>query len=493
MNTEEIRNKLLEHGYTLLTKEYKSNKQLLEYEKDGYIYSSSYNCLTRTYNPKKWGVSNPHSIENLNLYFKENEYPCKLLSKEYSDNRLEFSCKCGNKYNALIGRVVSGNNTMCKDCAILERAKKFIKPEKEKVFEKYGCKLIEEYTNGNDYLYFIDKDGYYASASSDSLEAYNGNYQKFTIKNKYLIQNIDRYIEINNLNCKLITRDIYDCKLDNLEFKCSCGNSFYLSLNTFLTTKKNTCNKCSLGSALKKKISYSIDEFNRTIKENKLIQIDEYIGKTNKTYFINEFGYYVYLSLNSIKSNKTLNHSIFNKVNKYTIENIKNYIKLNNLSCELLSNKYNGKNNKLKFKCKCGNIYYCKTYDLRFRNGDHCKECGKINIKSKMEVAVKQWLTDNNINHIGEKTFIGCFDKQLLPFDFYLQNHNICIECQGKQHYQPIEYFGGVERYEYTIKHDKIKKEYCIKNNIEYLEISYLDLKDNKYIEILEKHINKLH
>ena len=84
MNIEEVRNKFLENGYNLLTKTYKSNKDMLEFEKDGYIYYNSYNGFTRAYNPKKWSISNPYSIQNLNLFFKENGNTCRVLSKEYS-------------------------------------------------------------------------------------------------------------------------------------------------------------------------------------------------------------------------------------------------------------------------------------------------------------------------------------------------------------------------------------------------------------------------
>lgn len=493
MNIEEVRNKFLENGYNLLTKTYKSNKDMLEFERDGYIYYNSYNGFTRAYNPKKWSISNPYSIQNLNLFFKENGNTCRVLSKEYSNNKLEFICECGNHYEASVGNVLSGRNIKCKKCSFVERGNKFIKPEKEKVFEKYGCSLIEPYTNGNDYLYFIDKDGYYANASSDSLELYKGKYLIFTIKNKYLIQNIHHYIKTNNLKCKLMSKEINSCKGEKLEFECLCGEKFYMSLNTLLATNKDVCNKCSIKNALKKKFSKDMDEFYSIIEENKLTPIEEYSGRTNRIYFINELGYYVYLSLDSIKNNKTLNHTIFNMLNEYVIQNIENYIKINNLNCTLLSKEYKGKQSKLKFRCDCGNTYYCRMYDFRDRAVDHCKECGKINVKSKMEVLVKQWLEKNNIENIGEKTFIDCKDKYCLPFDFYLPKYNICIECQGKQHYEPVEFFGGMERYDYTVRHDKIKREYCKNKNIRYLELSYLYLKDDKYIKILKTNINKLH
>ena len=60
-----------------------------------------------------------------------------------------------------------------------------------------------------------------------------------------------------------------------------------------------------------------------------------------------------------------------------------------------------------------------------------------------------------------------------LPFDFYLPKYNSCIEFDGIQHYEPVEHFGGQESYDYTVKHDKIKNEYCKNNGILLLRIPY--------------------
>ena len=53
--------------------------------------------------------------------------------------------------------------------------------------------------------------------------------------------------------------------------------------------------------------------------------------------------------------------------------------------------------------------------------------------------------------------------------DFYLPDYNIAIECQGIQHFEPCEYFGGTEGFKKQIKRDKIKKELCNVNNIRLL------------------------
>ena len=92
---------------------------------------------------------------------------------------------------------------------------------------------------------------------------------------------------------------------------------------------------------------------------------------------------------------------------------------------------------------------------------------------SKGELCVKLWLEENNIEYIQQYTFDNCRDKQVLPFDFYLPTFNILIEYDGELHFYPIEYFGGQEKFERQQRHDKIKNEYCEKNNIPLLRIPY--------------------
>ena len=103
--------------------------------------------------------------------------------------------------------------------------------------------------------------------------------------------------------------------------------------------------------------------------------------------------------------------------------------------------------------------------------GSGCPECNE----SHGEKQIRQWLSDNNIEYVPQKTFNDCKNKKSLPFDFYLPDYNICIECQGKQHFEIIDYFGGEERFNYTKKHDNIKKEYCDNNNIKLVYIDYTE------------------
>jgi len=115
--------------------------------------------------------------------------------------------------------------------------------------------------------------------------------------------------------------------------------------------------------------------------------------------------------------------------------------------------------------------------------GGGCPNCQK----SKGENNIKRLLNDNNISFIPQYKFNGCINKKCLPFDFYLPEHNICIEFQGIQHYQPFEYFGGEKQLKYIQTNDNIKRNYCKKNQILLIEIKYNEnIKEKlKYFKIL--------
>ena len=116
------------------------------------------------------------------------------------------------------------------------------------------------------------------------------------------------------------------------------------------------------------------------------------------------------------------------------------------------------------------------------------KGCGCPKCKSsKGEDAIEVWLMLNDIKYEQQKKFEGCEYIKSLQFDFYLPEFNLCIEYDGKQHFQPIKFFGGIKAFKELIIKDEIKNRFCQENNISLLRISYRD----NIIETLEKSINK--
>lgn len=124
--------------------------------------------------------------------------------------------------------------------------------------------------------------------------------------------------------------------------------------------------------------------------------------------------------------------------------------------------------------CDCGNIVYRTSHELK-----RFYSCGCLKNKSVMEMYVKNILDDNHIEYIPQKKFDDCRDIFSLPFDFYLPQYNITIECDGIQHFEPVEHFGGKEQFKVRQKHDRIKTNYCLANGIQLIRLPYtLSFKD---------------
>jgi len=147
-----------------------------------------------------------------------------------------------------------------------------------------------------------------------------------------------------------------------------------------------------------------------------------------------------------------------------------------NMSKEIHGDKYDYslvdyKNNttKVKIICKKHNI----IFEQRPLNHIHKKQGCPICNDSKGEKEISILLDKKNIIHIRQKKFDDCKNKQYLPFDFYLPEHNMCIEYDGRQHFEPVYDFGGLDQFEKTKINDNIKNEYCKNNNIKLLRISY--------------------
>lgn len=107
---------------------------------------------------------------------------------------------------------------------------------------------------------------------------------------------------------------------------------------------------------------------------------------------------------------------------------------------------------------------------------------------SKGELKIIQILNENNIKYKQQKIFKDCLsDKNnFLRFDFYINNQYI-IEYDGEQHFIPISFGSQIEtkeeKFEKIKKYDKIKNDYCKKNNISLIRIPYthyneLNIKD---------------
>jgi len=134
-----------------------------------------------------------------------------------------------------------------------------------------------------------------------------------------------------------------------------------------------------------------------------------------------------------------------------------------------------GSAKKVWWKCKKCNYGWITSVVTRI-NGCGCPICNE----SKGEKKVSKILDQLKIRYKREYKFKPLGQKRFdfAIFEKYKRKPFAVIEYQGKQHYMPVR-FNGISdenakiNFQKTKKNDKIKKQFCKKNNIQYIEIKY--------------------
>jgi hypothetical protein len=138
---------------------------------------------------------------------------------------------------------------------------------------------------------------------------------------------------------------------------------------------------------------------------------------------------------------------------------------------------YTGYDRKVKIICPIHGVFEQSPHN-------HLTHGCKICKSSKGESYIRSFLLDNNISFIQEHRFVDCRDKYPIPFDFYLPDHNICIEYDGIQHFVPTSFSSDksdetcAKNFELVKYRDELKNNFCIKNNITLTRIPYTEFKN---------------
>lgn len=134
-------------------------------------------------------------------------------------------------------------------------------------------------------------------------------------------------------------------------------------------------------------------------------------------------------------------------------------------------------NNKSKVTIVCpihGEFEQTPNSHLR---GAGCPSCSNSRLEDQME----EFLSKNNIKYFHGKTWDWLTYSSYQYVDFYLPDYNIVIECQGIQHFESIEFFGGEKGLIYNQERDKNKRDLCEKHGIKVAYFSNLSTETEKY------------
>lgn len=131
--------------------------------------------------------------------------------------------------------------------------------------------------------------------------------------------------------------------------------------------------------------------------------------------------------------------------------------------------------------CSCGTKRVVLGQSLLSGRSTSCGCTRPSGAMSKAEFSVIKYLQEHglekNIHFQQYKVFddLRGVGDGYLSYDFYVltDKYNVLIECQGGQHYFPVDLWGGEDAFVKQQKHDAMKRKYALDHNILLIEIPY--------------------
>jgi len=246
-----------------------------------------------------------------------------------------------------------------------------------------------------------------------------------------------------------------------------CGHEYNVSPNQFLNGIR--CPKC-FGDHKKTTENFKKDVYNLVSDEYEVL--GEYINSKTKIKIKHKVCEYVYNVIPNnflrgkrcpkcagrCKTTESFKQEVYNLVGD-------EYVVLGEYTSAL---------KKIKMRHNtCGFNYNARPND--FLSGKRCSKCNE----SKGEKIVRRVLEKQQILYKSQYKIKGCRNINSLPFDFAIFNDdatlNCLIEFDGKQHFEPVNHFGGEKGFKQRQHNDQIKNQYCKDNNIKLIRIPYWD------------------
>ncbi len=281
---------------------------------------------------------------------------------------------------------------------------------------------------------------------------------------------------------------VYKTNKDKVEIICKKHGSFWQKPNNHLNGQG--CYKCGreiVSNKLKKTTKQFIKEANKIHNNKYDYSFVDYNQAHEKVKIICPVHGLFFQSPHCHLKGKSCKRCADEESSKKRSKSSSQFIKD---AREVHGNRYDySKTEYIRAKAKIKII--CPVHGIfKQRPNDHLNGCGcPICKSSKGELKIRNFLLRNEIKFIQQKTFPDCKRAHFLPFDFYLPEHNLCIEYDGIQHFEAIEYFGGENQFKDQLIKDNIKNNYCKENDINLLRIRY---DENNIIKLLENKIENV-
>lgn len=372
---------------------------------------------------------------------------------------------------------------------IYERGFMYTIEEIKNRFKQDGYTIIGEIPDNYNCKYGFeckDSDGYFVNVSMDKLiNKSNPSFAKIDKSNKHTIDNINLFLNKNNINAVCVDEKYLNSK-QRLKFQCECGNYFYTTFSNIRYFHKIKCDKCT---GYHNRLTY--EEVLENLKNHgySLITTSEEFSKNRLSDLRcrDKDGYKHLLRYNDLDNHE--NPLRFNACNPFRMDNVELFLFKNKLPFKCLSTKEDLINNDsvLKFECtRCGehiskawrNVYryYADTLDKDRFGRISCPNCDG-SLESIHALVLKQMFLHYHPDTITEeKSCINPKTNYLMPTDIVNHRLKIAIEIQSEWHDN-----------EYSKYKDAYKKSFWINKGYKFYDP---DIRDYSILEMCQLFFN---
>jgi uncharacterized protein YfkK (UPF0435 family) len=357
LTLEKAKQEFINRGYTPLFNEYNNtNEKLLARNNEGYKIIVSLSKLKGDRTPQPFSDLNPYTIENIKLWLKLNNLQYELISNTYINSTDKIILNCPIHGEFKVSWNKLQNGTRCKMCSMKSKIEK----------------------------------------TSFSIE-------KIKEKLKYI-----------NPSIEILSKEYINAKT-KLKCRCLIDNNIWYSNWSSLSQGKG-CPLC--GGSKKLTLEYVKERF-KSLYPNIEIVSTKYIGnKSNLKCRCLICGYKWESNWSHLKNCKGCPECSENR-RDYTIEDIKEKLKIINPFIKILSDEYINKDSKLLLQCsKDGNKWSATWGSLSHNQG--CPKCAIESLKkSKIGENNPSWKGGISTLSLHLRQFISQWKKDsLIKYDY---------------------------------------------------------------------------
>lgn len=130
---------------------------------------------------------------------------------------------------------------------------------------------------------------------------------------------------------------------------------------------------------------------------------------------------------------------------------------------------YRNAQQNIQFQCEYGHLFR-KTKN-NANKGQWCPECSGRFVRELYCKHTIECLTGKRFNKIRPAWLV--VEDARLELDMYNEELRLALEHQGQQHYEPMEFFGGIERFYIQQSYDLYKEKLCYEQGVVLLHVPY--------------------